>query len=217
MEYSLAPFIHYALFGSRAVILDTRRDRYRLLGAAGAEALADMVLGRDPSASVAAKLVEAGILQAGKGRKCYAGAPDVRKSAAETHCVSATTMSAWRVAWTLASTMRRLKVSGLQSALDHLDDRRTRQAYSDTPNGSCAAVAVAQAYDRARAFVPIARICLRDSICLYQLLTEQRRRALLVLGVRLDPFQAHAWVQAGDVLLSDRLDAVTPFTPILTL
>ena len=39
--------------------------------------------------------------------------------------------------------------------------------------------------------------------------------ANLVLGVRRKPWAAHAWVQAGNTVLSDYCDIVRPFTPIL--
>ena len=39
----------------------------------------------------------------------------------------------------------------------------------------------------------------------------------LVLGVKLRPFEAHCWVQYGDLLVSDHLGTVEPFTPILVL
>lgn len=39
----------------------------------------------------------------------------------------------------------------------------------------------------------------------------------LVIGVKLDPFAAHCWIQAGDRVENDRLERVTQFTPILAV
>jgi hypothetical protein len=39
----------------------------------------------------------------------------------------------------------------------------------------------------------------------------------MVIGVKLRPFQAHAWVVCDGSLISDPLATITPFTPILTL
>jgi hypothetical protein len=38
-----------------------------------------------------------------------------------------------------------------------------------------------------------------------------------VFGVRTWPFQAHCWLQAGEVVLDDHLERVAPFTPILVV
>ena len=36
-----------------------------------------------------------------------------------------------------------------------------------------------------------------------------------VFGVRAQPFQAHCWVEVGTLLLSDALECIRGFTPIL--
>jgi len=38
-----------------------------------------------------------------------------------------------------------------------------------------------------------------------------------VFGVKLNPFSAHCWVQAGDIVLNDAIDHVTIHTPILVV
>jgi hypothetical protein len=37
-----------------------------------------------------------------------------------------------------------------------------------------------------------------------------------VIGVKLNPFAAHCWLQVGDVVLNDLPERVAAFTPILT-
>jgi hypothetical protein len=39
----------------------------------------------------------------------------------------------------------------------------------------------------------------------------------VVIGVRMHPFMAHCWVQRDEVVLSDDLDSVATYTPILIL
>jgi hypothetical protein len=41
--------------------------------------------------------------------------------------------------------------------------------------------------------------------------------AALVIGVRSDPFSAHAWVQHHDVVLNDCLEQTNNYSPILVL
>jgi hypothetical protein len=38
-----------------------------------------------------------------------------------------------------------------------------------------------------------------------------------VLGVRMNPFSAHAWAQFGSIVLTDSLEQVREFTPILAV
>ncbi len=49
-----------------------------------------------------------------------------------------------------------------------------------------------------------------------QVLASQGCHANLVIGVAL-PFSAHAWVQSGDTILTDALELVEPYTPILVV
>lgn len=58
--------------------------------------------------------------------------------------------------------------------------------------------------------------CLPRGIALYTLLQRQGFTPNLVIGVTI-PFTAHCWVQVGDRVVSDSLDRVRPFTPILAL
>jgi hypothetical protein len=57
--------------------------------------------------------------------------------------------------------------------------------------------------------------CVRSSIALIRFLNRFGYRPHLVIGVRMHPFRAHAWVQHGAVVLTGGLDDVLAFTPIL--
>lgn len=56
--------------------------------------------------------------------------------------------------------------------------------------------------------------CLVRSIALGRYLRSRGFGVDIVLGARLLPFSAHAWVQLGDMVLNDQLDTVRNFTPI---
>ena len=73
-------------------------------------------------------------------------------------------------------------------------------------------VADARRFIAARRLVPYAPNCLTDSLALVRWLG--RSGALLVFGVKLEPFAAHCWVQFGNLLLNDRADTVTQFRPV---
>ncbi len=58
--------------------------------------------------------------------------------------------------------------------------------------------------------------CLPRGIALFTLLQRRGFDPNMVIGVTL-PFAAHCWVQVGDRVVSDTLDRVRSFTPILAL
>ncbi len=70
---------------------------------------------------------------------------------------------------------------------------------------------------RHRSLVPIASVCLLDSIALLNFLQARGGQADLVFGVTASPFSAHCWVQLEDLVLNDHLDRVLAFTPILVV
>lgn len=57
--------------------------------------------------------------------------------------------------------------------------------------------------------------CLLDSLILADFLRRNRIHANLILGVSNKPFVAHAWVQAGAVVLNDTSERVSMYAPIL--
>ncbi|MGC6399030.1 lasso peptide biosynthesis B2 protein [Sphingomonas sp. FW199] len=75
--------------------------------------------------------------------------------------------------------------------------------------------ALAAALDRAGLLRTAEGACLPRAIAMRRLLARSGIDARLVIGVRL-PFLAHAWVEVAGTVMTDRLDAVLPFTPILS-
>ncbi len=59
--------------------------------------------------------------------------------------------------------------------------------------------------------------CLARALAFRMIAMKHGHDASLVIGVKLDPFAAHCWIQDGPRLLNDRLERVRLFTPILAL
>lgn len=70
-------------------------------------------------------------------------------------------------------------------------------------------------FERLRLFYPRSYLCLFDSLALIHFLARFDVYPDWVFGVNADPFEAHCWVQAGDVVLNDRVARVAGFTPIM--
>jgi len=78
-------------------------------------------------------------------------------------------------------------------------------------------VDAAAAFRRTRLYVPVETCCLLDSIAMVGFLAKRGTYASIVFGVIGDPFSAHCWVQAEDVVLNDTVGNANAHTPILVL
>lgn len=69
-------------------------------------------------------------------------------------------------------------------------------------------------FARARRYVPIEPVCLLDSLSLLWFLSRRGLSANIVFGVIPEPFAAHCWIQAGDMVLNETLSDAHAHTPI---
>ena len=113
----------------------------------------------------------------------------------------------WRA---LRSVRRGLRARPLVTVIDSILER-------GAPGGGQAAICaerLALQFAAARRWLPHASNCLLDSLALLMFLKDHGAFADLVFGAKLDPFAAHCWLEAGDVLLNDRLERIEGFTPV---
>lgn len=82
------------------------------------------------------------------------------------------------------------------------------------PPATPEAVEAARRFKSMRPFVPWLSRCLPHALLLRSYLRMGGHRSVLVIGVRLFPFEAHSWVQAGDFVLTDDLDLVAAYSII---
>ena len=66
-----------------------------------------------------------------------------------------------------------------------------------------------------RAYYSRSYVCLFDSVCLLNFLARYGFFPSLVFGVIAEPFQAHCWLQEGDLVLNDTVERVTAYAPIM--
>jgi len=81
----------------------------------------------------------------------------------------------------------------------------------------CADVPTIRAFEHARLLRSAADRCLPRSIALACCLAARGVRPVVVIGVKLAPFGAHCWVQAGDEVLGDTAEEVLRYRPILVI
>jgi len=73
------------------------------------------------------------------------------------------------------------------------------------------------AFNRLRPFYDRSYLCLFDSLALLLFLAKYGLFPRWTFGVQSEPFAAHCWVQAEDVVLNDTVERVQPYTPILSV
>ena len=214
MAHSLAPHIHLALFDDRVVVLDVRADRYRLIGGSLASAIVAIANGARPTDPDAiARLLAMNILIPGPGIEPARIEP-ARRSALEEGGTCKDVRSS-SVGLALAMTLIELRILGLRRTLSLA--RRRQPMLGGGESRRDEAAALARGYARARPAVPVRRVCLRDSLALQRLLSARDVAATLVIGVKLDPFAAHCWLQDADLVLNDSLHMVGEYRPILAI
>ncbi len=119
----------------------------------------------------------------------------------------------WRSTFVASAWLRRRSLADIAERLVAL-----RACQPDRPHRASidATRATVESYTRLRPFALSAHDrCLNDSLTLVHFLATQGLFARWVIGVRVDPFGAHAWAQVGDVVLNDYPERVRHFQPIL--
>lgn len=121
-----------------------------------------------------------------------------------------------RALWVQRRVERRLALRSFSSNLLAL--RRTLEARSglDHPAGDAVARTI-RAFEHARLLRSAADRCLPRSIALACCLAARGARAYVVIGVKLAPFGAHCWAQAGGEVLGDTAEEVLRYQPILII
>lgn len=210
---SISSGLSFALVDGQPVFMDERNDSYFLLDREQEEQFLDMLSQSAKRACSTLQLCNAPGLgaefQTLAATQCLAGVrsllddPRARRRARLIDIVKL-----WRI---LRQVRRWVKRRPIQSILD--------QFRASEPHGGAALPAhqlVDQAlrFAAARKAVPVAPNCLADSLAMLVWLKGAGSGATLVFAVKLDPFAAHCWVQAGTLLLNDGVDDTARFQPV---
>jgi hypothetical protein len=113
-----------------------------------------------------------------------------------------------------ARASRELRRQRFQQIVETVRARKSRRA---GPLDFERAQSLMSVFERLRLFYPRSYLCLFDSLALIHFLARFDVYPDWVFGVNADPFEAHCWVQAGNVVLNDTLARVSAFTPIMVV
>lgn len=217
----LKPRVGYCDIGDRLVFLDVDRDRYLMIAPELDMAARDLVAGRVVDANGLAALAATGLFisshAAAGSSHPFSG---IRPTRAWCDRAEGTSNKlAFGVHYVAAF---------LCLAFSHLVARycpfrmRIFLATSLTRSGEKASLpskipALLAAFHSATLVFPRKDRCLADALALHAYLALCRLRTTIVFGVQLGPFQAHCWVQHGDVVLGQDIETVRAFRPVLAL
>ena len=123
-------------------------------------------------------------------------------------CIASFFLACARVDWYL-------RTKGLVRALARIERRRIRVRSSAATRNAYAPRLIA-AFKDFRPLYPRSYLCLFDSLALVEFLAINRVFPRVVFGVIADPFQAHCWLQEGNMVLNDDLERVARYKPILS-
>ncbi|MDH5822709.1 lasso peptide biosynthesis B2 protein [Luteimonas sp. RD2P54] len=215
--------LSYCLIDGHAIFLDVDGDRYfRLPAPLETTFLTHMTTG-ECATSALRGLLECGLLENAPSsslRRTQTFAEPPMRSALEMASVAGffSVGALLEVGTIVASTYWRLRTRPLRDVLDHLVARHVEDsALKDAAHGEATErrlLATAAVFNRIRPFVPVETVCLLDSIALLSFLAHRGLHASIVMGVTCDPFEAHCWVQARDLLLNETVGDACMYTPI---
>jgi hypothetical protein len=214
------------------IILDVNRDQYLCVERRQFEALGPSLAGWKHSdcnaatssgdaGALANNLLSLGILseQAARAKNALPTAyplpteaidPDLPVRRPRSSCIHAGPF--WGSS---ARASRELSRQPFQLTIESVRARKNQNLARARPDDFERTRSLVAVFDRLRWFYPKSYVCLFDSLALIHFLARFGVFPDWVFGVNPDPFEAHCWVQSGNVVLNDTVQRVSAFTPIM--
>ena len=203
----------YRRIGEDFVFLCLRTDRYFLLRGSAGERFERFLVGDSDPADIA-WLVERQLVSHTADHAGFISRPFPlpRSSLLDTPMPRAGLGLTSRVLAAQFRARHELRERSLGAIVNDLDRFGDATAVAESDIG----LALASAFLRARRYVSAIDQCLVRGLAMKRMAMRQKLDARLVIGVTM-PFSAHCWVQVGEIILTDPLDMVRPFQPILAV
>lgn len=226
MHYRMRDNLSFCLIDGQAIFLDIDSDRYFRLPDHLAQSFVQLATRRGECATghlaafVALDLIVPTPLADGTFAQACPDRPE--RSALELRMPGkGSTMSLVpEIVLGAVARRRELRTRQLREVLRDTACYRERQLAarcSTADAGSGRVIELAQRFRQARMHVPIDPCCLPDSLLLVRFLARRGIDSRIVFGVTREPFAAHCWVQAGELVLNDTVGNALAHTPIKVL
>lgn len=238
--YYLSKHTFFCLAGDHYVFLDLRSDEYLCLGRMHSDAVKDLLNGdqavddRSPGSrlqdannseanAVVHALLNKGLLVE---KKAYGRLP--RQPRVDTPSASAMESSAklrpeigpahvWNFFVASATASKDLRWRSIERIVRKVASRKSAHMTPATTVNSGAVTGLFKIFQTLRPYYPRPYLCMFDSLALVHFLARYGVFPQWVYGVQLEPFQAHCWVQVGDLVVNDIVDTVRNYTPIMSV
>lgn len=221
MPYSLRNSLSFCQVDGRLIFLDVRNDHYFRLSDDLEHSFIAYAKG-NRGADVAA-LVARSILVTSEDTQSWIAPVSVetpRRSALEQPSPASLHLNSLVEVFVAICSMRRqLRTRPLELILESTMALRPEEPQGDPSSRSASALEkplldASGEFRLARAYAPAENRCLLDSLSMIGFLAKRKLRASIVFGVTSEPFSAHCWVQAGDLVLNDTVGHANAYTPI---
>lgn len=220
MDFCLHPDIRFCFPDQGLAFVDLRSDRYFSLQgpaeaafklfASGAPLDRDAVCALEP-------LLAAAVLMPSDRRAC--GRPvevtQALRSAGDLRRPSIGVGDALTSIGCYHLARHEVERQSLKAILDRISRCFRNGALPPWPREPSPAAELAAVYVNIRPFVRVQDKCLVWSLGMQKFLAAKGIRANLVIGVKLEPFAAHAWLQSAGMVLSCPLEEARLYTPLL--
>lgn len=213
--------LHFCICSGRTVFLDVRADRYFQLPINQDLAFQRFASGRTAQpgdeAALNAITIKGLVVDAHRGRPVLSPAI-VSPPMAEIVPTPSMAKVTDRITALISVHKARLELAG--RSLKHVMDLMSRSSASLVAEGvddRTAVDRVAAAFAATDVMIRRQDQCLPLSIAFKRLCLARRALTTLVIGVKLDPFVAHCWIQKDEYVVNDTLERVRLFTPILAI
>lgn len=209
------PRLTYCRVGDRVVFLDIAADRYFCLPSRLDQFFQRRVAGcSDADSHMVAALRRAGVVDdAGAIRAVPCPGLPVAEDALSP---SQRTRSLIKVAFAQSRVQARLRSWSFERVIAHERQRHRSSKPLDRRMADELSMLYA-AFQALAGWFGEADRCLARSIAFRALAFQRGFAPTLVLGVKLDPFAAHCWVQSGTRIDNDAIERTRLYTPILTI
>lgn len=221
MSFSLSSSVSFCETSGKLLFLDLARDRYFCLSADDEREFRKLAVDRPidaPDCHVLSGLAADRILVptpfTAHPRPCPRPAAPAKSLLECNQAMRKSTLvhAALRLAHGRAL-CRVMPLSGIVRSLS----RRKGRLVAELPRPLPVVTDVAVAFRRLDLLTTPLDQCLARSVAVAHALIDRRIRPEVVLGVKVNPFGAHCWVQRGDLLVTDLVDHVSGYTPILVI
>lgn len=208
--------LHYQLFEGIAVFLDVTNGRYFFLRGDLARRFAAYAA-EDASEQDIQVLTEHGIIvDANPSMGCDSIVPSVAMSYLDRGHGRATPWLTLRAAIAQRTHHRRVTRHSFANVIACLRRSKSEERSAPLRRRGSSEADISAAFVRAQRLVPSIDQCLPRSVALAAMLRSHGHVPTIVFGVQF-PFAAHCWVQCDERLVSDVLDKIRPFKPILAI